>query len=278
MQTRFVLLAAGDDAALYQQAHGACLSLLAHAPVGAEIVVFTTRVDWFRWLAQAVRIERIQAEELARWKGPLGYFFRAKFEVLRRAASPGPCHLILVDADTLVTRPLRPLIAALERGACVMHAPEKTLGERKGTREALRQAFGLRFAETPISAATMVFNSGVVGIPAGRQDLVERALRCNDALLEAGVRYCAVEQVAWSAVLGTSAKLEFALPFIIHYWGNKRAFLGAVNRLLADALMAGWTPGEAAANLGQYPMDLPLRVKDRWWHRRVASLLRLPIG
>lgn len=277
MQTRFVLLAAGDNPELYQQAHGACLSLLAHAPPDSEIVVFTTRPDRFRWLASTLRIEEIKPEQLREWRGPSDYFFRAKFEAVRRAAALGPCHLVLVDADILVTRPLAPLIAALERGDCIMHAPEKTLQDRKATRDALRPLFGRCFAETWINAETMVFNSGVVGIPAGRRALVERAMRCNDALLEAGVDYFAVEQVAWSAVLGASGKLELASPFIIHYWGNKRAFLKAVNQFLADALVSGWRPDQAAAHLKERAFDLPLRVKDRWWHPRVARWLKLPV-
>jgi hypothetical protein len=273
-----VLLAVGDNPELYQQAHGACLSLLAHAPSHSEIVVFTTRPDRFRWLASKIRIEEIQQEQLRAWRGPRDYFFRAKFEAVRRAASLGPCHLVLLDADILVTRSLEPLIAAFDCGACIMHAPEKTLQERKGTREALQLAFGRCFAETPIGARTMVFNSGVVGIPANRRDLLERALRCNDALLDAGLRYFAVEQVAWSAVLGASGKLEFASPFIVHYWGNKREFLKAVNQVLADALMSGWTPDEAGAHLTERPFDFPLRVKDRWWHRPLARLLRIPVS
>lgn len=278
VQTRFVLLAAGDSPDLYQQAHGACLSLLGYAPSDSEIVVFTTRPDRFRWLAPMIRIEEIQPEQLRAWQGPRDYFYRAKFEAVRRAAALGPCHLVLLDADILVTRSLEPLIAALERGACVMHAAEKTLQGRKATRVALQKVFGRCFAETPIGAKTMVFNSGVVGIPASRRDLVERAMRCNDALLEAGVHYFAVEQVAWSAVLGASGKLELALPFVLHYWGNKRAFVKAINELLADALISGWTPGEAAAHLTRRPLDLPLRRRDRWWHPWVASLLKIPIS
>ena len=276
MQTRFVLLAAGDNLEVYQQAHGACLSLLAHAPRDSEIVVFTTRPDRFHWLFAKVRVEEILPGQLREWQGPRNYFYRAKFEVVRRAAALGPCHLVLLDADVLVTGSLEPLVAALERGACVMHAAEQALCARKKTREALQAVFGRCFAEVPIDATTMVFNSGVIGIPQSRRDLVERALRCNDALLEAGVRYFAVEQVAWSAVLGAAGKLELAVPFVVHYWGNKRAFLKAVNQLLADALVCGWSPGEAAAQLMRRPLCFPLRVKDRWWHPLVARLLKLP--
>jgi hypothetical protein len=271
-----VLLAVGDNPDLYQQAHGACLSLLAHAPYGSYIDVFTTRPDRFRWLASTIRIEEIEPEQLRAWRGPRDDLFRAKFEVVLRAATFGPCHLVLLDADTLVIRSLAPLVAALDRGACIMHAAEKTLQERKGTRDALQPLFGRCFAETPICGNTMVFNSGVVGIPACRRDIVERALQCNDALLEAGTRYFAIEQVAWSAVLGASGRLELASPFIIHYWGNKRAFLKVVNQILADTLMSGWTPDEAAAYVKRIPFDIPLRVKDRWWHRPLAILLKIP--
>ena len=138
MKTRFVILAAGDNPELYQQAHGACLSLLAHAPADSEIVVLTTRPDRFRWLAAAIRIVEIEAAQLRAWRGPRDYFFRAKFEAIRRAAAMGPCHLVLLDADTLVTRPLERLIAVLGRGACIMHAAEKTLEARKATRRAFR--------------------------------------------------------------------------------------------------------------------------------------------
>ena len=92
------------------------------------------------------------------------------------------------------------------------------------------------------------------------------------------VHYFAAEQVAWSAVLGASGELELALPFVLQYWGNKRAFVKAIDELLADALISGWTPGEAAAHLTRRPLDLPLRRRDRWWHPWVASLLKIPIS
>ena len=276
MMTRFVLLAVGDDTRIYQQAHGACLSLLAHRPAGAfEIAVFTSRPAWFRWLDGHVRVEEVTASRLADWKGAHRYLYRAKICALREAVRTGPANHVLLDSDVLVRRPLDDLLSALADGTFLVHRVEKALDARSGTRKALRPLFHVACEDLRILPSTVVLNTGVIGVPATRHDAVDKALRLNDFILDRGVRHFAVEQIAWSVVLGPERVVP-ASGYIDHYWGNKRAFLEVINDRLADAIMRRIDPDEAAREMARRPIDLPLRVWKRWWHEPLLKFLRIP--
>ena len=67
MVTRFVLLAVGDRPDVYLQAHGACLSVLAHVPrAQRQIVLFTSAPERFAWLQDELRTRARALEQAAR--------------------------------------------------------------------------------------------------------------------------------------------------------------------------------------------------------------------
>jgi hypothetical protein len=275
---RFAVLAVGERLELYQQAHGACLSVLGFYPTGCEVAIFTSHPGRFSWLGADPRVRVVPVAEdlLSDWQGPHRYLYRAKLCAARAAAALGPAHVVLLDADTLARRPRGRLGEDLAGGRCVMHTAEKPLDARPATRKAFSRWYGRAFDGFELQPSTLVLNSGLVGIPAEQGEVVEQALRLNDALLETGVDYFAVEQVAWSVVVGRRPPVSFAVDLIDHYWGNKRAYLALVNRLLSEALLSGWSPRQAADAFTRLQVDVPLRVRDRWWHPRLLRFLKIP--
>jgi hypothetical protein len=181
----------------------------------------------------------------------------------------------MLDSDILVWRPLDDLLGALDGGAFLVHRAEKPLSARSATRKAFRPLYGESCEDLRIQPSTLVLNTGVVGVPASRLGTIDIALRLNDFILDRGVRHFAVEQIAWSVLLG-SERIVAAAGHIDHYWGNKRAYLKVIADRLADAIMRGIEPEEAARELARWPIDLPLRVWDRWWHEPLMRLLRIP--
>jgi len=258
---RYATMAYGDDPGVFRQAVMLIVSLLAHAPEPREIVVATDKPERFVWFGTRIEIEFLTVDRLAAWRRMPCVSLREKLE-LARVLKPEDRPLVLLDADTLATGDLSPLVERLASGAVFMHTREYELRHRKrgGDQPLLRALRGASFAGWKMRDERM-WNSGVLAVGAGDSGLLDDALRLYDAMVEGGVRHFALEQFAAGVVLGRTGRLQPAQPWFVHYWGNKRGFDAELARRLADVFLRGDSVKEAVEDDRARPIDLPAEMR-----------------
>ncbi|HET7698389.1 MAG TPA: hypothetical protein VFK57_21925 [Vicinamibacterales bacterium] len=266
---RYVTLAYGDAPGVYRQSLMLLLSLVAHAPEPYELVVATDRPECYVWFGTRVEIEYLDFARLTAWKGPSPFSMRQKLE-LARAATPTaesglsrvpPSATVLLDADVLAIRPLRPFVEQLDAGRLFMHKKEYVLAEsrRSGNRKlwsALRRSKAFAF-----EASDAMWNSGVLGVPTADRPLLDQSIDLYDRLGAEGLRHFATEQLVEGVIFGRTGRLHAAHEWFVHYWGNKPGYDAEIARRLADAFIEGLTVKEAAARYRASPIDLPVEVR-----------------
>jgi hypothetical protein len=266
---RYVTLAYGEAPGVYRQSLMLLLSLVAHAPEPYELVVATDRPECYVWFGTRVEIEYLDFSRLEAWRGPRPFSMRQKLE-LARAATPTPesglsrtppAATVLLDADVLAVKPLGPFVDRLRAGDLFMHKKEYVLSEsrRRGNRKlwsALRSTRQFEFR-----ADDAMWNSGVLAIPIADRPLLDQSIALYDHLGDAGLRHFATEQLVEGVILGRTGRLRPADAWFAHYWGNKPGYDAEIARRLADAFIEGLSVKDAAARLGEQPIDLPVEVR-----------------
>ena len=275
MITRFGVMAYGPNADLHTECHGAVLTAMAFAPPDVEFVVLTDRPDRYHWLEDSVTIEHLASTTLDRWRGPAQDRYRPKIEALRWLAGAGAAHVVLADADTLTRRPLAPMLERLDRGVFLLHRREYALAAppRRGDRKLKREILSRQWRGITPTAATAMWNGGVVGCGASRREVLTEVVDVFDEMRPASTHF-AVEQLAYSVVFEARGAVEEAAPWIDHYWANRPFFCRAVERALAAATSAGMTPREAAALLRDNPLTGPLDARPSRWQRTIGRVAR----
>lgn len=272
MSVRYATLAYGPNITVHREAALLMASLLAYAPSPCELFVVTDRPDRFSWFGDLVRIRVLAPGELDAWRGPSPFSMRQKIEATR-TVMPSTGALVFLDADTLATADLAPLVAALEDGGLFMHKREFELGasRRRGNRQLWEGLQGRTFGGWEFRADDAMWNSGVLALPAEDASLLEHALSLYDAMAAAGIRHFATEQLVAGLVMSRTGRLRSAEPWFTHYWGNKEAY----DREIAARLDTGLTPATLADALRRNPITLPAEVRPtkldkirRWLSRQ----------
>ncbi len=273
LPTRYALFVFGDHLATHCQAWLALLTTMAQAGGSAEFVVLTDRPAHYAWFGARVAALPLTEATMSAWRGASGFFWRMKIEAVRLAAGLGPAHLVYLDSDILARQPLADLSAALAGGAVFMHEREFALGasRRRGHRQLARQVVGTTAAGVAITAATEMWNAGVVAVGAGRLGLLDQALERCDAFCRSGT-HTLLEQLAFSVSLSTTGRLAPASAWFDHYWGNKPGFQHSITAQLAELRVRGLNVEEAIAFVAEHPIRRPLMVRRRWWNRYFAGL------
>jgi hypothetical protein len=273
--TRYVTLAYGESPSLYRQSLMLLVSLVAHAPEPYELVVATDRPECFVWFGTRVEIAYLDASLLKGWQGTDPFSMRQKL-ALMRTAWPDTGAIVLLDADVLARKDLRPFVEGLAAGNLFMHKHEYDLGgnARRGNRELWEQLRGRTFGTWEVREGDAMWNSGVLAAPASDRPLFDRALQLYDDMAAAGIRHFATEQLVEGIVLGRTDRLHAADPWFVHYWGNKRGYDAEISRRLADAFIEGLSVKEAAERYREQPIDLPAEIRPtrlekvaRWLNR-----------
>ena len=163
--------------------------------------------------------------EFAGWTRDGLYRHEAKIHVVIEALNLFKGKVALIDTDTYFLRDPRALFDRIAPGSSVMHAYEGTLGNDRLLSPILRTAT-CDSSAYPISAATRLFNSGVIGI-----DYTDRAI-VDDILPMVGRLYSVypafnIEQFACSVVLDRRTSLADGADLIRHYFGHERGFIRA---------------------------------------------------
>lgn len=262
MTTRYLTLAYGDNADIYQQSAMLLVSLIAHAPSDTELVVITDSPDRFAWFGSLIRTAALDSRQLEAWRGRNPFSMRAKLEAIR-AHWPESGAVALVDADVLAREALGPFHERLQAGDAFMHKHEYDFGRsnRSGNRALWDQLRGHTFGGWEVQAGDAMWNSGVLAAPASDRHSFDEMLRFYDALGDAGVRHFATEQLVEGVVLGRTGRLRPATQWFTHYWGNKAAYTAAIAARLSEAQAVGLTVEECASRYRQQPIDLPAEVR-----------------
>lgn len=147
------------------------------------------------------------------------------------AAFPGE-DLLYVDADTILVTGLKRLAHVLSEGHPVMHLPEAPL--RSSSTNTERQNWqvlrGKTFGRITVDEETVMWNAGVIGVPAGRAaSLLATTMSLCDAMCETAARRRLLEQLAFSLALAEGGDLVDARQDILHYWGNKGGWQAAID-------------------------------------------------
>ena len=274
MSVRYAILAYGNQHSIHRQASMLVLSLLAHAPQPREILIITDRPERYAWFSNAIRIRVLVPGELQTWRGEHQFSMRQKIVAACQAMPPEGA-LALLDADTLATASLHPMVEALAAGSLFMHTREFELAtsRRAGNRKLWSQLEGKTFDRWQFRAGDAMWNSGVLALPAAAAGLLDDALALYDAMATAGIRHFATEQLVVGLVFSRTERLRSAEQWFTHYWGNKENFDAEIARRLDDAHRRQLTPAAAAEALRANPIDLrsesrPGRIaKLRRWFR-----------
>lgn len=220
------------------------LALLAEDPrPDWRIVIYTDRPEGCPEHPQ-IQAERLDADELRRFRGPLDYVHRIKMEVLRRAALTLDGPLLYVDCDTrwtaLPDAPFRALSMAPAEGqprAAFMHVFEGQVNasfygdyaQVLARHSELRARLGIHpGAEWPM------WNAGTVGVPAGSAGIFEHALAVTDGLIFAIRRRNWVEQLALSIAIGQRLRIEAFDAYLEHYWQHSAELPALLGRFFAS--------------------------------------------
>ena len=242
--TRYITFAYGESPGVYRQSLMLLVSLVAYASEPYEVVVVTDHPERFVWFGTRIEIEYLDSERLEKWRGPNPFSMRHKLELARASFVDGRQEVVLVDADVLARRPLRPFIERLRGGDLFMHKREYILSEthRIGNKKLWRELKKRGFRDDDA-----MWNSGVLALPSGDRDLLDAALKMYDDLGSEGVRHFAIEQLVDGVVLGRTGRLKPAEAWLLYYWGNRPGFDPEISRFLADAFVDGLSVKEAAA-------------------------------
>ena len=224
-----------------------------------RLVVYTDAPDLFR--RHGVGAELLPVDGLDA-RGPrTGYPYQRKLDAILDCAERYDGSLLFVDGDTYFTASPEPLRAALAGGAGVLHTYEWALSA--DTQPALQAALDAggfaspRLESARLRAGLPMWNSGVVGLPAGGAPLAEEVSAIS-AELYAASGYHAVEQFAWTLVLEAETGIVAAEDVVAHYWYAREQLTHRV----VKALRAGrrLAPSERAAQA----FALQPAVTDGW--------------
>lgn len=281
MPARFAVLAFGPRHEIHARTAWALLAIAVHAPPGAAVAVYTDRPELYRWLAGAVTVRAVGADELRAWKGPQDFFFRVKIMALRDLIAAGADPAVLVDGDTAARLPLAELLTRLVAEGPCMHVFEQDLSttRRRNDRRIWAALRGRTVGGLVLDGQAPMWNAGVVGLAGpGRGETIARILAVADDLLAAIPGLWTAEQFAFSLVLSRHGGLFAAEPWFAHYYDNKAAWDHAIDRRLAGLLLSGGGAAEALALVRDDPIALPVQVRIRRWQRlalRAAGLAHL---
>lgn len=214
----------------------------------------------------------VPAALLREWQFDGQYNHAAKQHALRHLLQTFDAPTLLVDTDTWATAHPRELFARLGPGQAMAHCAERPLLELEGEAEDYRRLIertGGEVAGYPISATTVMHNSGVIGIRPEDIAALDASLAVTKAIWDA-VRVFTAEQLAWAVVMQSRLQLQTCADLVVHYWGGPRGYY----RYQIDRLFP--RPDRPGATI-QVPVELPVlrdQPTGRKWITWQARLFR----
>ncbi len=271
----YLIVATGDRAEYHLMSSWLILGLLGQEGE-RTIRLVTDQPQRYTWFGNRVDLRSIDRHTMALWCGPNGYVCRSKLAALRESVAEMPDRdWTFLDCDISVRGPVAGYEAAVAAGERHMHLPEKTINRRRDGREFLAALSSRSWAGLKFDAQTRMWNSGVIGLPAGTGPRpIDTALEALDAIHASGFSPYVLEQLVLTvSMTADAAELAPADTWFAHYWGNKDEWLGAIAQRLAGWWQNGIGVDDAAAETAAGPLCLPTVVRKRRIHRFLPPLL-----
>ncbi|WP_199153270.1 hypothetical protein [Chromobacterium sp. ASV23] len=192
---------------------------------------------------ELILVKPLTAGQLREFRGEFDYVHRIKLMVMQQACRELGTALVYVDCDTRwLSLPDKAFDALRAGGACCMHVREGELSDAffPAYRAAVQQ-YREALARRGVSRLEPLemWNSGVIGTPAGADDFYASVLAVSDYLLPRLSPRNWTEQFALSlAACSRYAMMELGAP-LHHYWNYSYEAPIYLNELFG-AMDAGW--------------------------------------
>lgn len=275
--TNIMFLSFGNETRFHLQTYFAILSILRFASNHTTIIVYTDRPELYGRLAQHIEVVSLTKGQIDEWVNGSGYIYRTKIlsilDFTRRF--PGR-NLLFIDCDTVAMQPLDELAAMLNRGKGVMHQIEGHPASMYHSQKRLWKVLkGRTIGGTTISMRHLMWNSGVIGIPAGMiEPIATHALAICDAAIEGNARCLTIEQYAFSVAMQETLEICTANRCIAHYWGNKEQWLAVAANFIQMSHFKGLSLDEEVDVFPSSNLEkLPLQVKQSNTRLRLNKFL-----
>lgn len=274
---QLVYLVFGPNAANHTQAYFSILTFLRQPAALAGITVVTDRPDFYARLASQVRLLPVDAALLRAWEGPHQFFWRVKIKALEAVAAACPSQALLyLDSDTFLGGRAEQLTQALAANTALMHEPEGTLAALPSKTERLmwQQLRGQPWAGITLTGKHLMWNAGVVGVPAPRAAAaIGLALALCDAWCAAGVTRRLIEQLALSVALAETGPLAAASASIGHYWSAKPEWSQPITAFLLDSFLHNRSVAAEVAALADFDLGAqPVKQRVKNTRGRLENL------
>ncbi|MFD1871224.1 hypothetical protein [Hymenobacter bucti] len=268
-----IYLAYGS-AALHAEAVYSLLSYYRVARPAAQVLIYTDAPAAFRQVLgerPAVHYPAVTPAEWYSWRGSSNKVYLLKIGVLTHAAQHYPGNLLFVDTDTIWQADPAPLFAQIERGQFVMHVSEGRLAtgnelSRKIFRRLRGQIFKVGQREFAIDSATVLYNSGVLGLSSGLAAQLPGVVALADELYAAYDKHM-MEQLAFSMWFGQAGAIAEAAPYVLHYWNLKAArplLTHVFEQYAPHSLQAFYEKAEALDLAGLHKSEMRYRALPGW--------------
>lgn len=290
MNILYIVMGGAEALRYYMEAYLSIRTFQKQITAEDRIFVVT---DHPEMMARAgVEIITISEDEKTEWMGQHKFFFRTKIRAVQHLSHFRPRESILyLDSDTFLFGNLSTLRQRLNDGKGLMHVCEgHPLNISNAARRLYRKAEGHTYAGITVGKNHMMWNAGVVGIPAGKvNDVMQTSLSLCDGMLDDGANSFITEQYASSIAMTENTSLMEAADVIGHYWGNKDDWEQLANRIFLRAYMQNLTLEEELAMLDIYELcKTPVRVHhshrgeqlhclvSRWFPDKDKQLVKQP--
>ena len=245
-----------------------------------RIVVYTDEPQRFADLP--VLVEHVAEEVLKEWAGPLAFCHRRKILVMKDALERFGGRVLFCDTDTWFRAHPKKAFARIRPGRALMHIAEYRLGDPRArplseslAGHAFRDTRGRRWA---IGAATIMFNSGVIGLHAADAAVLDEVLVLTDQIYYFAPMII-IEQLAFSICLHEFTRLQQCYDVISHYWkpALRTAFQAQLARVLHADLLRTWEAvrrelSSSAPRVRAYPFHLGVPSLARRATSRVTAI------
>ncbi|WP_032093445.1 hypothetical protein [Necropsobacter rosorum] len=247
-------------------------------PLLKRVLIVTDQPAFYTWLQDRAQVLAIDAQTLRDWQGEQQFFWRVKIKALEWVQAQYPAeHLLYADSDTFLARDLSAVQRALAQGNMLMHKPECRLdaGCDKTLRKMHRTLCGKTVAGIAIHPQTMMWNAGVIALPAHRaREVIRLTLRACDEMCATGCTRRLLEQFAFSIALNHAGELQACDKEIGHYWGNKGEWNGLIAEFLINARLKNLTVAQCIASLQSVDWSaIPLAKKQRSTNEKLKRLV-----
>ena len=177
------------------------------------ITLYTDDCDWYKPFQSLITIEYLSPQQISAWtESARGYRNIVKAEIFQRQEDS----FVFFDSDTVLVKPLAPLLSRVTESTSVMQCREYMLGKKREFADLIQDA---NFPE--ITATTWMYNSGILGV---HKENLSRIKKVKQRVLEllASHKVRTPEQLLDGIFLSQCSAIRTAPGWIYHYWQDKK--------------------------------------------------------